>query len=259
MRASSQFAVDRRGRVARRAGRRRPRFTDTDDVPYGVFLSSLEGKFLKVNDGLVRMLGYRTAEELLAVDVPREIYFDPGERARLVAAAPIRNNALEVVWKRRDGSPVPVQISGRWLFDENRKRVFIKGVVWDLTELKRSHNLLRVQRDVCRGPCRRERSDGEHWISYSARRCGSRGSIRGGIYLVDSATGQYRLALARGLSDDFAAAVSRYEPGDPPVRFCNRGMPSYAHIDEFEPAAADACRPKGLRCWPFCRSSATAG
>ena len=52
---------------------------------YGIYRSSVEGRFLEVNAALVRMLGYDTPEELLAVDI-RSLYADPTDREKLVRA-----------------------------------------------------------------------------------------------------------------------------------------------------------------------------
>src|SRR5207302_5125609 len=48
-----------------------------DNVQEGVFFSSPEGRFIEVNDALVRMLGYQTREELLRLDVSRQVYVSP--------------------------------------------------------------------------------------------------------------------------------------------------------------------------------------
>src|SRR5581483_1061407 len=49
-----------------------------ESAVYGMYRSSLDGKFLDVNPALVKMLGYSSAEELMAVDMRRDIYLDSG-------------------------------------------------------------------------------------------------------------------------------------------------------------------------------------
>ncbi len=121
---------------------------DTALVPYGEFYSSLDGKFLKVNAGLVKILGYSSKEELLRLDMNRDVYFDPAERARLIAIIPSQNIAFEVVWKRRDGTPVTLQLSGHVFLDEAQSTICFKGIVWDITEQKQIQEMLRMQRDL---------------------------------------------------------------------------------------------------------------
>jgi len=42
-----------------------------------VFQTTVDGKFMAANPALVRMLGYDSEDELLAVDVARDVYADP--------------------------------------------------------------------------------------------------------------------------------------------------------------------------------------
>src|SRR5205085_9701454 len=63
-----------------------------DNVQEGVFFSSPEGRFIEVNDALVRMLGYDNREELLKVDVPMQVYVSPEQRDELLK--PIREQGF---------------------------------------------------------------------------------------------------------------------------------------------------------------------
>jgi len=46
-----------------------------DNIQEGLFFSAPDGRFIEVNDALVRMLGYGGREELLQADVRSQIYF----------------------------------------------------------------------------------------------------------------------------------------------------------------------------------------
>ena len=46
----------------------------------GLFRSTPEGRFTEVNPALVRMLGYRSAGEVLALHIPDDLYVDPAQR-----------------------------------------------------------------------------------------------------------------------------------------------------------------------------------
>ncbi|HMH01379.1 MAG TPA: GAF domain-containing protein, partial [Terriglobales bacterium] len=48
-----------------------------DNVQEGLFFSTPDGRFVEVNDALVRMLGYRSREELLQVDIRNKVYSSP--------------------------------------------------------------------------------------------------------------------------------------------------------------------------------------
>ena len=50
------------------------------NVTAGVFQTTTDGKFMAANPALVRMLGYDSEDDLLAVDVARDVYADPEHR-----------------------------------------------------------------------------------------------------------------------------------------------------------------------------------
>jgi PAS domain S-box-containing protein len=114
-------------------------------VSYGIYRSSPEGRFVEVNSVLVRMLGYAYPEELMALDLKRDVYLDPEERERL------RNRPANIAfpawtdtrWKRRDGSAISVKISVRPVANASGDIVFYDGIVEDVTERQRQDELLR--------------------------------------------------------------------------------------------------------------------
>jgi len=82
---------------------------------YAIYRSSVEGRFLTVNPALVRMLGYESEEQLLAVDLAVDVYADPDERQRILGRFEVEDvvEGVEVTWKRRDGDEILVRLSGR--------------------------------------------------------------------------------------------------------------------------------------------------
>jgi len=72
----------------------------------GIYRSSLDGQFLSVNSALVEILGYDSPDELLAVDITRDIYARSAERKQQIKRfrESGRVTGLESRWKRRDGS-----------------------------------------------------------------------------------------------------------------------------------------------------------
>src|SRR5437764_13604637 len=51
-----------------------------DNIQEGLFFSTPAGRFVEVNDAMVRMLGYSSREELLQVDIPTQLSFSPDQR-----------------------------------------------------------------------------------------------------------------------------------------------------------------------------------
>src|SRR5208282_3584663 len=70
----------------------------------GVFVATPEGKLMDCNDAFVRMLGYASREELMAVDLDTELYASSEQREafrrEIEAANYVRN--FEVTLRRQD-------------------------------------------------------------------------------------------------------------------------------------------------------------
>jgi diguanylate cyclase (GGDEF)-like protein/PAS domain S-box-containing protein len=105
------------------------------NVTAGVFQTTIDGKFMAANPALVRMLGYDTEDELLAVDVARDVYADPHHRDAWVRSmaetGEVRN--AELVLKRRDGSKLVVLENSRAVRDDDGRALFYEGTLTDIT------------------------------------------------------------------------------------------------------------------------------
>ncbi len=114
-------------------------------APVGIYTSTLEGRFLAVNASMARMLGYDSAEELLAIDIPRDLYFDTDERARVLSQYEQGTGIVrvETVLKRKDGSPVVIQFDSRVVRDAGGRTLGYEGFAHDITERKRTEEELR--------------------------------------------------------------------------------------------------------------------
>ena len=110
------------------------------NVTAGVFQTTPDGKFMAANPALVRMLGYDSEDELLAVDVAMDVYMDPGHReswaSAMAESGEVRN--AELVLKRRDGSKIVVLENSRVVLDADGRALFYEGTLTDITA---SHEL----------------------------------------------------------------------------------------------------------------------
>jgi PAS domain S-box-containing protein len=109
-----------------------------DTAPYGISRADLEGHFLMANLALVRMLGYESEDELLSLDLARDVYVDPKQQAELVAQTlNMRSTTtLELDWKRKDGRQISVRDSIAPLRDDSGQVVGFQGFIEDVTERK---------------------------------------------------------------------------------------------------------------------------
>jgi PAS domain S-box-containing protein len=103
---------------------------------YGIYRSSLEGKFLDVNPALITMLGYESAEELLALDPRTDVFLQAGEQTRLNEEfrRTGRLDGIEVKWKRKDGNAITVRISGRAVSSADEPADVLEAIAENVTE-----------------------------------------------------------------------------------------------------------------------------
>jgi two-component system cell cycle sensor histidine kinase/response regulator CckA len=103
---------------------------------YGIYRSSIEGRFLDVNPALIGMLGYNSTLEVLALDPKEDVFADPGEYTRLIDEfrRTGRMDGVEVRWKRKDGAFITVRISGRAVAGGDEPADVLEAIAEDITE-----------------------------------------------------------------------------------------------------------------------------
>src|SRR5436309_3153503 len=134
-------AIERELREAR--GRATLRATEAsfatlvEHAPVGIYRSTPEGRFLSVNAAVVRMLGYDSAADVLALDMARDVYADAAERQRLVVRDSYSDRQydnVEATWKRRDGRPLTAQLSVRAVRNGAGQVEYYETFVRDVTD-----------------------------------------------------------------------------------------------------------------------------
>ena len=103
---------------------------------YGIYRSSLEGRFLDVNPALITMLGYGSAEDVLLLDPEKDVFAHTEEHTRLIEEfrRSGRLDGIEVKWKRKDGSAITVRISGRAVSSADEPADVLEAIAEDVTE-----------------------------------------------------------------------------------------------------------------------------
>jgi PAS domain S-box-containing protein len=116
-----------------------------ENPAYGICHFDVDGRFLDVNDALVAMLGYESKQELMAVNLATEIIRDPIERAQLFEAYRQTGHVdlIEVEWKRKDGAPMKVRLSGQQVGNEEGASGGCEIIVQDVTAQRASEDHLR--------------------------------------------------------------------------------------------------------------------
>jgi PAS domain S-box-containing protein len=104
----------------------------------GIYRTSPEGQILAANPTLVKMLGYRSEEELKALNIVRDLYAKPDERdletKSISRDGTIKN--VEITLKRKDGQIISALDNARAIRDTHGKLLHYEGLLTDVTERK---------------------------------------------------------------------------------------------------------------------------
>jgi len=114
--------------------------TMVQHAPVGIYRSTSDGRFVAVNEALVQLLGYGSADEVLQLDMARDVYADPTERQRLLARDINTDRVydeLETTWRRKDGRVLSVQLSVRTIRSAAGHVEYYETFARDITEQRR--------------------------------------------------------------------------------------------------------------------------
>jgi diguanylate cyclase (GGDEF)-like protein/PAS domain S-box-containing protein len=139
---------DQRNRAEKELRRSEARYRAlAGNLSYGICRCGLDGRFLEVNEAMIRMLGYGSKEELLALDLAREIIQDPGRRSQLLGQthADALIDPIEMEWERKDHSTLKVRLSGREVLSELGELEGYEVIAEDVTRQRELEDHLRRQ------------------------------------------------------------------------------------------------------------------
>jgi PAS domain S-box-containing protein/putative nucleotidyltransferase with HDIG domain len=108
----------------------------------GVYRSTHEGRFVEINPAMARMFGYASREEMLKIDIKKELYFSPEERgSHLLDTGQEEIDVYRM--RRKDGSGIWVEDRGSYVHDEQGNIIYHEGILRDVTERKQAEQALR--------------------------------------------------------------------------------------------------------------------
>jgi PAS domain S-box-containing protein len=120
-----------------------------ENMPIGVFFSSKEGKFLNANKALLDMLGYESKDEFLNIDITKDLYVRPEDRQQFRKMIEREGHVIdyEVEFKRKNGSTVPVLLTGHTRYDQDGNILGYEGLNEDISRRKLMERQLREAHD----------------------------------------------------------------------------------------------------------------
>jgi len=115
-----------------------------DGAVLGIYQATAEGEFVTVNPALVAMLGYESPAELLRIGWA-DLHDDPKVAHAVIPRASEQGYFAgeEVIWRRKNGEPIRVRLSGRLIEDADGGRTLSEVFVEDVTEPHRLQEQLR--------------------------------------------------------------------------------------------------------------------
>src|ERR1700732_307054 len=149
-----------------------------DSIQEGLFFATPDGRFMDVNDAMVRMLGYASRDELLRADVGPHLYPAPAARERFLSKLAeygvLRN--YEETLRRKDGALLHTLQNITAVRDVQGRIAQIRGLMLDVTEQKSFQSQLQRERDFNQKILNTTQSmilvlDTAGLISYANRRC----------------------------------------------------------------------------------------
>ena len=108
----------------------------------GIFQSTPEGRFIRVNPAVAKMYGYNSPDEMIAkiTDVAKQHYVDPLKRNLfkniLDEQGHVEDFQIEIF--RTDGSRILISVNARTVYENDGGVLYYEGYQTDITE----HNLL---------------------------------------------------------------------------------------------------------------------
>ena len=109
----------------------------------GLFVTSMEGKILDMNKKGIEILGYDSKDEILRLDLKKDVYAYPSDRERILDAVNKKGSAeYEVVVKKKNGNKITTQCSLTAVRDEKRIITSYRGIIRDITQRKKDEEAI---------------------------------------------------------------------------------------------------------------------
>lgn len=117
----------------------RARFEESFD---GLFVTSPAGKILDINKKGIEMFGYDLKDEMLKLDLEKDVYMYPQERKRILSVINSTGTAeYEVVVKKKNGEKMITHCSMTVIKDSQGNITSYRGIIRDITVNKKIESI----------------------------------------------------------------------------------------------------------------------
>ncbi len=204
--------------------------------PDPIVVYDLDGKILAVNMQTALIYGVPGPEAFLAS--VKTVFDLLTKEGRAEAALHFRRTLYEGQSQKNEymvrsysGEMIPMEINSSIIRDAGGAPKAFLSVLRDVTERKRSEIIMATQRDLGFALA------GAITLQDALELCLSAaikltGFDAGGIYTIDTATGDLSLVCVRGVSASFAESVGHYDAGSHRAQFIKKGQPQYIENED---------------------------
>ncbi len=118
------------------------------NASFGIFHSSPDGRFIRANPALAHMLGYDSADELIAcvTNIKAQLYVSPDRHTQIISTVAQQDDWLcaENQYRCKDGRRITGSLSIRRVTNPDGSLAYLEGFVEDITRRKQIENELRL-------------------------------------------------------------------------------------------------------------------
>ena len=180
-----------------------------EQMQEGVFVATPDGVLQECNNAFVRMLGCSNRDEVMALNLDREVYVSPERRAEFRRDVEAHNfvRNFEVLLRRRDGTVLSAMESSFATRDAAGKIERYQGFLLDVTEKKQAEDEIRRRnRELnalnAMAMIANQSFDMDEILNLTLRQMILLLDARAGsIYVADSANGTFRRRADWGRND----------------------------------------------------------
>lgn len=120
-----------------------------DNMVEVFYRTDIDGQLLMVSPSGPGCLGYSSIDEMVGLDLARDVYFNPEDRESFMKAilptGSVRN--FELILKKKSGEPAYGETSSRIYHDDDGNIAGIEGVIRDVTERKHAEEVLKESKE----------------------------------------------------------------------------------------------------------------
>jgi len=122
-----------------------------ENAPFGIYQASSEGKVIRVNPAMARMLGYASPDEMVSsvTDIGRQIYVHPDQRKKRLEKFLEHNGWMTIkdMFFRKDKTTVILKVTARAVRNNAGGSFYLEGFVEDITEREQQKAAFRLEMD----------------------------------------------------------------------------------------------------------------